>query len=89
MRPRRQQTPITIRSDRVAERLKRYTAAGRSQAEVIEEAMDRLPEPEPDPDDLEARQQEIERIVRRLSKRNIPSMEEFDRKEYDENGNPR
>jgi len=29
------------------------------------------------------------KILERTSKRDIPSMEEFDRREYDENGNPR
>ncbi len=39
---RRQQPPITIRSARAAALLRRLTASGRSQADVIEEALERM-----------------------------------------------
>jgi len=41
---RRRQPPITIRSARATALLARLTANGRSQAEVIEEALERLAE---------------------------------------------
>ena len=39
---RRQQPPITIRSARAAALLRRLTASGRSQADIIEEALERM-----------------------------------------------
>jgi hypothetical protein len=42
MQPRRAQTPISFRSDRAARRLADLTRDGRSQAEVIEQALDCL-----------------------------------------------
>ena len=87
MVPRRAQTPITIRSDRAAERLKLLTRNGRSQAQVVEEALDRMPAPS-DFDDASWRSQ-IEPVLARLRMADLPSMAEFDAAEYDENGNPR
>lgn len=85
---RRAQKPITIRSDRAAARLALLTRDGRSQARVIEEALDAMPEPEPR-DDADARYAEIMAILQRFDGSSIPSMAEFDAMEYDENGLPR
>nr|WP_310524102.1 hypothetical protein [Polymorphobacter sp.] len=91
MQPRRAQQPITIRSDRAAARLAVLTRDGRSQAQVIEEALDAMPAPEaiaenPERAALLAR---IDATIAKLSQRKIPSMAEFDAKEYDERGNLR
>ena len=42
MRPRRAQTPIMVRSDKAAEILSRWVGPGRSQAVVIEDALQQL-----------------------------------------------
>lgn len=91
MQARRAQKPITIRSDRAASRLAILTRDGRSQAQVIEEALDAMPVPEPVGDDPEraALRARIDATIEQLSKRKIPSMAEFDAHEYDERGNPR
>jgi antitoxin VapB len=91
MQPRRKQTPITIRSDRAAARLKLLTSGGRSQAEVIEEALERLPAPEADSDDarIERRLGEINALIAAIPPGSIMSMKEFDALEYDENGDLR
>ena len=78
---------VSIRSDKLAARLKLLARNGRSQAEIIEEALDRLPIP--GADDIEARRARIEAIIDRLSQSGLPTMAEFDREEYDEHGNPR
>ena len=87
---RRSQQPITIRSDRAAARLRVLTAGGRSQASVIEEALDRMPAPVLDPE-KDARWARVDELLDQLSRREppIPSMAEFDAREYDERGNPR
>ena len=90
MQPRRKQTPITIRSDRAAARLKLLTSGGRSQAEVIEEALERLPTPEAAEEErIERRLAELMALLETIDPASIPTMEEFDRTEYDENGMPR
>ena len=90
MQPRRKQTPITIRSDRAAARLKLLTSGGRSQADVIEEALERLPDPEAaEAERIERRLAEINALLETIDPATIPTMEEFDRTEYDENGMPR
>lgn len=91
MQPRRKQTPITIRSDRAAARLKLLTSGGRSQAEVIEEALERLPAPEAETEDerIERRMAELMVLLESVDPTTIPTMEEFDRAEYDDNGMPR
>lgn len=89
MQPRRKQPPITIRSERAMRRLKALTRTGRSQVEVIEEALDRMPDPPSENSDLDARRARIDAITRRTAASNIPSMSEFDAREYDERGNPR
>jgi antitoxin VapB len=90
MQPRRRQTPITIRSDRAAARLKLLTSGGRSQAEVIEEALERLPSPETaDAERLQRRRAQLMALLETIDPASIPTIEEFDRSEYDENGMPR
>ncbi|HZF96494.1 MAG TPA: hypothetical protein VEZ20_16650 [Allosphingosinicella sp.] len=90
MQPRRNQTPITIRSDRAAARLKLLTSGGRSQAEVIEEALERLPAPEAaEAERLERRLAEINALIAAIPPGSIMSMKEFDALEYDENGDLR
>ncbi len=90
MQPRRAQQPITIRSDRAAARLALLTRDGRSQAEVIEAALEAMPVPAsaetPEKAALRAR---LDTTIARLQQRAIPSMAEFDAREYDERGNPR
>lgn len=89
MQTRRAQQPITIRSDRAAARLKLLTRDGRSQAQVIEEALEALPVPAAAGDDLQRRRAAIEALLDRFDRSTIPSMAEFDQREYDERGNPR
>lgn len=90
MQPRRKQTPITIRSDRAAARLKLLTRDGRSQAEVIEEALDRLPvRDKPDEESRRRRRAELDALIAKIPPGSIMSMKEFDALEYDENGDPR
>ena len=74
---------------RAVERLKLLTRDGRSQADVIEEALERMPVPPPAASDIEARIARLAPILDRLAKAGIPSMAEFDAKEYDEDGNCR
>ena len=90
MVPRRAQTPISFRSDRAAARLALLTRDGRSQARVIEDALDNIPVPQVD-GELAARIARLREAARqvRLSNPNIPTMAEFDAAEYDENGDPR
>ena len=83
---RRAQQPITIRSDRAAHRLALLTRGGRSQASVIEEALERLPLPPDTEAELRAR---IEAILDQVTPPAIPSMAGFDAHEYDEHGQPR
>ncbi len=89
MQPRRAQQPISFRSDKAAAKLAVLTRGGRSQAEVIEDALDRLPDPLPPADDLAARIARIDAITRITSTYDIPSMAEFDAETYDEHGLPR
>ena len=83
---RRSQKPLTIRSDRAAARLAILTRDGRSQAAVIEEALDRMPTPMIEDDDLTKRIARIEAILDRTSARGAPSIQEFDAKEFDDHG---
>ena len=89
MQTRRSQQPITIRSDRAAARLKLLTRDGRSQAQVIEDALEAAPLPPPEPDNKQLRLAAIQAILDRIDPTTIPSMAEFDAREYDERGNPR
>lgn len=86
---RRAQQPISIRSDRAAARLKLLTRDGRSQARVIEEALERMPVPKARPKDVEERRARLQALIDRLAETDIPSMAEFDAEEYDESGMPR
>ena len=85
---RRKQTAITIRSARAAERLALLTRDGRSQAQVIEEALDQMPLPTARID-REAFRAEIAAIVARGRKLRAKSLEAIDAEMYDENGMPR
>ncbi len=88
MKPRRAQQAITIRSDKAAALLAALTRNGRSQVEVIEEALDRTPLPDI-PEDVRRRRLELEDIVDRFARHKMPSMAEFDAMTYDERGLPR
>lgn len=82
MAARAEQT-VVLHSDRVAARLALLTRDGRTPERVVEEALDRLPEPRRavgSGDDYLARIAEIQEQARRD---NIPSMAEFDAREYD------
>lgn len=81
---RRHQPPITIRSTKAAERLALLTRDGRSQAQVIEEALDLMPLPPPA--DRETIIAEIRAIIASVPKRTYPTMAEIDDELYDENG---
>lgn len=83
--PRRAEQPITFRSDRAARRLALLTRGGRSQASIIEEALERMPLP---PDASAALRARIVAIIED-GVTTGPSMTEFDRREYDKQGNPR
>jgi hypothetical protein len=89
MQPRRKQPSLTIRSARAIERLKLLTRDGRSQAAVIEEALERMPLPPQERLSLDERRARIMDILERIDASRIPSMAEFDAREYDERGNPR
>jgi len=84
---RRQQRAITIRSDHALARLALLTRNGRSQVQVIEEALDRMPVPKVR--DSDAFRAEIEAILATVSKRKYPTMAEIDAELYDEDGLPR
>jgi antitoxin VapB len=88
MRARRQQTAITIRSDQAAKRLAVLTRNGRSQAEVIEEALEKLPTPINDGEDREAFLKEFDALARQAAAapRRWKTMAEFDEATYDERG---
>lgn len=86
--PRRKQRAITIRSDHALKRLEMLARDGRSQAEIIEEALDRMPLPTAAPA-LEAFRRKVEAILADVDPKTIPSMDEFDAATYDENGLPR
>lgn len=86
--PRRRQPAITIRSARAVERLALLTRDGRSQAQVIEEALDQMPLPAAriDPQAIRA---EIAAIVARGRALPAKSLQAIDAEMYDENGMPR
>lgn len=89
MQPRRKQAPITIRSDRALARLKLLSRDGRSQAEIIEEALDRLPVPAGVAEEHSRWRSELDELIAKIPKGSIMSMKEFDALEYDENGDLR
>lgn len=92
MEPRRKQPVVSFRSRKAHERLRVLTKGGRSQAEVIEQALEREPDPPMATDaDCERIFREIMAISERGAKlpRRWASMAEFDATEYDERGNCR
>ena len=87
-RPRHQQAAITIRSDKAAELLARLTRTGRSQAEVIEAALESVPLPQPKRT-REERLARIQALVATFKPDPSFTMAQFDAETYDENGLPR
>lgn len=85
---RRQQRAITIRSDHALARLALLTRDGRSQVQVIEEALDRMPVPRQQADRA-ARRARINAILATVPKKAYPTMAEIDALEYDDEGNCR
>lgn len=85
---RRQQRAITVRSDHALARLALLTRDGRSQVQVIEEALDRMPLP-PQTSGHAERRARIEAILATVPKRSYPTMAELDALEYDDEGNCR
>jgi hypothetical protein len=85
---RRRQRAITIRSDHALARLALLTRDGRSQVQVIEEALDRMPLPRMEADKV-ARRARIDAILATVPKRHYPTMAELDASECDEDGNCR
>lgn len=85
---RRQQRAITIRSDHALARLALLTRDGRSQVQVIEEALDRMPLPKRQADKA-ARRARINAILATVPKKAYPTMAELDALEYDDEGNCR
>ncbi len=73
-------------------RLKLLTRDGRSQAQVIEEALERMPRPEPaQEEDLDTWMARLEEITTKIAAqpRRYRDIKEFDAHEYDERGLPR
>jgi hypothetical protein len=88
--PRRKQPSLTIRSARAIERLRLLTRDGRSQARVIEEALERMPLPTVGAEDTEKAIAKLEALSRRIAPRlRWRSLDEFDEATYDERGLPR
>lgn len=85
---RRQQPPITIRSAKALSRLRLLTRDGRSQAEVIEDALERMPLPQ-QPASLDERLARVAAITARARGLPRPTMAELDALEYDDDGMPR
>jgi len=92
MQPRRQQPPITFRSARAAQLLARHTATGKSQAQVIEEALERLPAPAMHEDEeaaFEERMARLDALLEHVTPTPPGTMALFDYEEYDSDGLPR
>ena len=85
---RRDQPPITIRSERARARLQLLTRDGRSQVQVIEEALERMPLPVASLTQ-EEKIARIDAILAQVPKRAYPSMAKIDAAMYDEEGNCR
>lgn len=88
LRPRHKQRTISVRSDRAAELLAILTRTGRSQAEVIEEALAAMPLP-PQARSREERIARIKALVKTFTPEPGYTMAQFDAETYDENGLPR
>ena len=86
--PRHRQTPVSIRSDKAAALLARLTRNGRSQAQVIEDALDKAAAEMPKLTREEFIAQ-IDAIVRPGHGRPRPTREEIEAEIYDEIGLPR
>ena len=86
--PRSRQTPISFRSDKAAELLTRLTRDGRSQAQVIEEALARAAADMAPPRTVEERNARIDAIVRPLHGKTKLTFKEIDDAMWDENGLP-
>ena len=86
--PRHRQTPVSFRSDKAAALLARLTRNGRSQAQVVEEALEKAAA-EARPRSLEERIAEIDAIVRPGHGAPGRTREEIEAEMYDENGLPR
>ncbi len=82
---RRKQRGFTIKSDRALARLALLTRDGRSQAQVVEEALERLPLP-PILTDCAARRARIETILDSVDRSDLPSRAEIDALEFDSDG---
>ncbi|MGE3690158.1 MAG: type II toxin-antitoxin system VapB family antitoxin [Novosphingobium sp.] len=87
--PRHKQKPITIRSDTAARLLKELTRDGRSQAQVIEDALAEVAAQRPRKMSSEEFNARIDAIVQPL--RGLPktTYRELREQYYDENGLPR
>ena len=85
--PRHKQRPITIRSDEAARLLKQLTRDGRSQVQVIEEALEKAAAalPKLSKEEFIAR---IDAIVRPNHARPGKTFKEIDDAMWDENGLP-
>jgi len=89
MQARRQQPSITIRSDKAAALLDQLAKSGRSKVSIIEEALERLPVRPDHPLEAERRARIAQVLARLAARADVPSIGEFDRREYDARGNPR
>ncbi len=82
-------------TERAAARLALLAKTGRSPSEIVEEALENMPDPpeilEYAEESLEERLARLEEIIDRIAAkpRRFKTMEEFDRHEYDERGLPR
>jgi hypothetical protein len=90
---RRAQTPVMIRSNRAAAKLAELTkVTGRSQADIIEDALERYPDPY-SPESLTGEDAEqyarLKALIATIPPSSFLSMKEFDALEYDEFGDPR
>lgn len=85
--PRRSQRRIAFASDRAFQRLQLLTRNGRSQAEVIEQALELMPLPPAE--NRAAVLSDIHALLASLPQRPAPTMAELDALEYDDNGNCR
>lgn len=86
--PRHRQTPISIRSDKAAALLSNLTRNGHSQAQVIEDALDKATGEQP-PLTVEEKIAMIDAIVRPFHGRPGKSYREIRDEMYDEHGLPR
>jgi hypothetical protein len=86
--PRHRQAAVTIRSDRALAALKRLARSGRSQAQIIEDALAKA-EADVAPRTIEERFEEIAAIVRPAHGMPGKSFKELDDELWDEHGLPR